>query len=195
MGLVSSRYERVEPSPVPTVVGPRPRRSPVDPRVLSMRPPSVLPDRRRTPPRGLSGGSRAPRGGAATNGDRLQQETSPTDAARHQSVRIVVLAPREVGMLVGVVVPWLALLSLGEVTTPRLMDARVTSLLALREVAAMLLLGRLGRLLLARGEATVVVVVGVIVMIAVLVVAVLMVMTMIVVGMLAHVPWVSQRFL
>jgi hypothetical protein len=98
-------------------------------------------------------------------------------------------------MLVGVVVPWLALLSLGEVTTPRLMDARVTSLLALREVAAMLLLGRLGRLLLARGEATVVVVVGVIVMIAVLVVAVLMVMTMIVVGMLAHVPWVSQRFL
>ena len=112
------------------------------------------------------------------------------------SVRIVVLAPCEVGILVGVVMPGLGLLPLGEVSTAWLMHARVTGLLALREVAAMLLLGRLGGLLLARGEAAMVVVVaGMIVMIAVPVVAVLVVVTVIVVGMLAHVPWVSQRFL
>ena len=123
------------------------------------------------------------------------EQAAPADAAKHQSVRIVVLAPREVGLLVGVLVPALALLPLGEVSTARLVDARVTRLLALGEVATVLLLRRVGRLLLARREATVLVVVGVIVVIAVVVVTVLVVVTGIVVGMLAHVPWVSQRFL
>ena len=87
------------------------------------------------------------------------------------------------------------LLPFGKVAA-RIVDVQMTSLLALGEVAAMLLLGRLGCLLLARGEATVVVVVvGVFVVIAVLVIAVLVVVTGIVVGMLAHVPWVSKRFL
>ena len=117
------------------------------------------------------------------------KQPTPTDAARHHSLRIVVLAPREIGLLVGVLVVGLALQPLGEVASARLVDARVAGLLALGEVSAMLLLGGLAGLLLARGEVTkVVVVIGVIMVIALVVVAVVVVVTGIVVGMLAHVP-------
>jgi hypothetical protein len=95
-------------------------------------------------------------------------------------------------MLVGVLVPALALLPLREVAATRLVDAGVARLLPLGEVAAVFLLCGLASLLLARRE---VAMRAVVVVVAVLVVAVLVVMTVIVVGMLAHVPGVSQRCL
>src|SRR3990170_3452503 len=68
----------------------------------------------------------------------------------HGSVGVVVLASREVAaMLVGMLVRRI-LLALGEVASPRLMDALVAGLLALGEVAEVLLLEGVALVLLPR---------------------------------------------
>jgi hypothetical protein len=90
------------------------------------------------------------------------------------------------------------LLTLRKVATARVVDGRVAGLLALGEVAAVLLFRGFAFLLLAgrepavRGLVVVVVVLAVVVMLAVVVVVTVIVIV-IVGGMLAHVPWVSQR--
>jgi hypothetical protein len=107
-------------------------------------------------------------------------------------MRIPVLAPREVGlMLVGMLVPRLTFLALREVAAPLIVDARVAALLALREVAAMVLLEGVSFLLLALRKASVLIMLSVIVSVLSMVVTV--VVTVIVVGMIAHAR-VSQRY-
>ena len=103
---------------------------------------------------------------------------------RHRSVLVVILAPREVGVILGVLVPGVGFLALREVTAPLIVDARMTGLLTLGEVAAMVFLGGVPRLFLALGEGGVLVVVAVIGVL--LIMAVRVVVTVIVVGMIAH---------
>jgi len=122
---------------------------------------------------------------------------------------VVVLAPRKVGVLIGMLVPGVTLLALGEVAAPRIMDARMTGLLALGEVTAVVLLEGVARFFLTGGEAVVLVVVVMLVMLAMLamlavvvvvvvvvmlamLVVVTVIMTVLVVGMFAHAR-VSQR--
>ena len=98
----------------------------------------------------------------------------------------MVLASREVAaMLVGMLVRRI-LLALGEVASPRLMDALVAGLLALGEVAKVLLLEGVALVLLAGREGSVLGVVSMIVVLADVVVVVVVVGTVIVVGSFAH---------
>ena len=102
----------------------------------------------------------------------------------HRSVIVVILAPREVGIILSVLVPGVRFLALREVTATLIVHARMAGLLTLGEVAAMVLLRGVARLFLAFGEG------GVLVVVAVIGVLVIMagrvVVTVIVVGMIAH---------
>ncbi len=115
-------------------------------------------------------------------------------------MRLWFLPPGEVGLLLGMLVPSLGLLALGEVAASLIVHTRVAGLLPFGEVAAMLLLERLALFLLAFREATGVLgpflaLILIVRMIGIVIMAVIggMDVRWIVVGMLAHVLWVSQR--
>lgn len=87
-------------------------------------------------------------------------------------------------MLIGVLVAGLELLALGEVAAASVVDARVAPLLALGEIATVLLLGGIALLLLTGREATPRIVT--LVIIVVVIVVMIVIVVMVAVGMLVH---------
>ncbi|MGI8999239.1 MAG: hypothetical protein ACR2GO_05985 [Candidatus Limnocylindria bacterium] len=98
----------------------------------------------------------------------------------------MILAPSEVGVILGVLVTGVGFLPNREVAALLVMHARVAGLLTLREVTTVVLLGSVAFFLLTLGEGGVLFVV--VAMLGVIVVVMVMraVMTMIIVGMFAH---------